>query len=72
MTQFTISIADNKASIFLEFMKNLAFVKRIEKVEDFAIPQEHKDIVRYRIKKSEENPERLLDWDNVKDNFILD
>jgi hypothetical protein len=72
MTQFTISIDDNKASIFLEFMKNLSFVKTIEKVEAFTIPEEHKNIVRERIKKSEKNPKRLLDWDDVKDNFIID
>ena len=36
------------------------------------IPDWHKEIVLERIQKSEENPERLLDWDDVKDNFILD
>ena len=75
MTQFTISITDNKAKIFLEFMKNLSFVKKIERldsVESFDIPQEHKTIVRNRIKKSEENPEILLDWDDVSENFVLD
>jgi len=75
MTQFTISITDNKASLFLEFMKNLSFVKKIEKLDNFkslVIKEEHIDIVRERIKKSDKNPERLLDWEDVKDNFILD
>jgi len=73
MTQFTISITDNKAKIFLEFMKSLSFVKKIERLDSgFVIPQEHKTIVRDRIKKSEENPEILLDWDDVSENFVLD
>ena len=72
MTQFTVSIADNKVGIFLEFMKNLAFVKTVEKVENFTIYEEHKNIVRERVKESDKNPELLLNWDDVKDDFILD
>ena len=72
MKQFTISIPDNKASIFLEFMKSISFINNIEEVDDFIITEEHKKKVRDRIRKSKENPERLLDWDNVKDDFILD
>jgi len=73
MTQFTISITDNKAKIFLEFMRNLPFVKKSESLDSgFIIPQEHKTIVRDRIRKSEENPEILLDWDDVSENFVFD
>ena len=72
MTQFTVSIADNKVGIFLEFMKNLAFVKTVEKVEDFTISEEHKNIVRERVKESDKNPDLLLNWEEVKDDFILD
>jgi len=72
MTQFTVSIADNKVGIFLEFMKNLAFVKTVEKVEDFTISEEHKNIVRERVKESNKNPELLLNWDDIKEDFILD
>ena len=72
MTQFTVSIADNKVGIFLEFMENLAFVKTVEKVEDFTISEEHKNIVRERVKESDKNPDLLLNWEEVKDDFILD
>lgn len=62
--------------MFLEFMRSVSFIKKIEeKIEeesDLIIPDEHKNIVRERIRKSEADPERLLDWDEVKDTFILD
>lgn len=71
MKQFTISIPDNKAVMFFELMNSLSFVNHIEEIDYFIIPEEHKKTVRERIKKSNENPEILLDWDDVKDNFIL-
>ena len=49
----------------MELVKQLG----IEVAEDMEIPEEHKAIVRERIKKSAQNPERLLAWDEVKDNF---
>lgn len=33
------------------------------------IPNEHQKIVIERIEKSKENPERLLDWDEVSKNL---
>ena len=45
--------------------------KGIEQVE-IDIPEEHKQIVRQRIEASKKNPEILLDWDDVKNSFILD
>ena len=36
------------------------------------ISEEHKAIVRDRIKKFDKNPERLLDWEQVHDDFQLD
>ena len=45
--------------------------KGIEQNE-ILIPEEHKRIVRKRIENSNKNPERLLDWEEIKNNFILD
>ncbi len=72
MAQFTIYISDNSSNVFLELMKNLKFVKKVERVDDYSISEGHKEIVRNRISKSDRNPEILLDWDEVKDNFILE
>lgn len=69
MKQITLNIQDNKFPFFVELIESMDFV---DIQEDFDIPDEHKKIVMERMKMSEENPERLLDWDDVKDNFILD
>jgi len=68
MKQVTLNIPDNKYQFFLELVRNLGF----DKQEDIHIPEEHKDIVRERTLKSKENPDRLLDWDDVQDNFQFD
>lgn len=37
--------------------------------DDMNIPKEHQDIVLNRMKKSKNNPERMLDWDEVSKEF---
>ena len=67
MKTYSITIPDNKEKVFIEWMKNLAFVKQIEQLSsDIDIPEEHKQIVRQRIKKMEEHPENLLSWEEVE------
>ncbi len=64
MTQFTISIPDNKAGIFFEFMKSISFIDHIEISEN--IPEAHKIIVRQRIEKYKNNPEAYLEWEEIE------
>ena len=66
MKQIAVTIPDNKESLFIELLKNISFVKRIETIEDFVIPEEQKQIVRQRMKASENDPSVLLKWDEVK------
>ncbi|MBW8324865.1 MAG: addiction module protein [Prolixibacteraceae bacterium] len=66
MKQITVTIPDNKESLFVELLKSISFVKGIETIEDFEIPEEQKQIVRRRTKASEADPSRLLNWDEVK------
>ncbi len=68
MKQVTLNIPDNKYQFFIELVNNLGF----DKPEDIHIPEEHKTIVRERTLKSKANPDRLLDWDQVQDNFRFD
>lgn len=68
MKEVTLKIPDKKFGFFMELVKQLG----IEVAEEIEIPEEHKAIVRERIKKSAQNPERLLDWDEVKDKFKFD
>lgn len=66
MKSFNITIPDNKESLFLEWMKSISFVKKIEEVTDVDIPEEHKQIVRQRIKKYENKPDSYLSWDDIE------
>lgn len=70
MKTYSITIPDSKEKVFIECMKNLAFVKQIERLNNDAdIPEEHKEIIRQRIKTTSKKD--MLDWDQVKDNFRL-
>ena len=68
MKQVILNIPENKFQFFMELVKNLGFVKTSEEV----IPEEHKQEVRRRIAASDKNPECLLDWEDVKNDFKLD
>ena len=68
MKEVTLKIPNQKFDFFMNLVKELGF-EVSEKVE---IPEEHKKVVRERVKKSEDNPQRLVEWDEVKDNFKFD
>lgn len=65
MKHLTLSIKDSKYPFFKELVQNLDFVK----ITGEDIPEEHKKIVRKRIKNS--TPEKLLDWDKAKKKLKL-
>lgn len=66
--KITLDIKDSYSSLFLNFLKTLSYVKVEEKFID--IPEQHKALIRSRIKNSKK--ENLLDWDKVKDDFKFD
>jgi len=66
MKSFTITIPDNKENIFIEMMKSISFVKKIEAKTDIDISEEHKEIVRNRIQRMEEHPESCLTWEELE------
>lgn len=68
MQEVTLKIPEKKYGFFMELIKQLGF----EVQDKIAIPKEHKKIVLDRMKKSKQNPDRLLDWENVKDDFKFD
>jgi len=72
MTKFTISIPDNKADLFLEFMRNISFVKGIEEIDTPSIPEIHKSIIRERILKNKIKPETYITWDELESDITLD
>lgn len=71
MKNFTITIPDNKESIFIEMMKSLSFVKKITAANDMDISEEQKEIVLSRMQYMEENPERCLSWEDIESKIKL-
>lgn len=68
MKEMPLKIPDKKFDFFMELIQQL----NIEVSQETEIPEEHKAIVRNRIKKSSQNSERLLDWDQLQDDFKFD
>lgn len=66
MKNFTITIPDNKESIFVEMMKSISFVKKIQAINDIEISEEQMEIVRNRIQRMKENPETCLSWEDIE------
>ncbi len=62
MKEITLKIPETKFQFFLELFGQLGL--EVVDVED--IPQWQKDEVLKRMQRSKDNPERLLEWDIVK------
>lgn len=60
MKEVTLKIPDNKYQFFMELISNLGF----DRTEEIDIPEEHKAIVRERIKNS--NPDELIPWQEAR------
>lgn len=72
MKTYSITIPDDKEKTFLEWMKNLAFVKQIEQLSsDINIPEEHKQLVRQRMKQMEEHPESMMSWEDIENKIKI-
>ncbi len=68
MKEVTLKIPNKKIDFFMELVKQLGF----EVYEPYEIPEEHKAIVRERIKRAEEDPGQIVKWEDVKDTFRFD
>jgi hypothetical protein len=64
MKQVILTIPDNKYQFFMELLKSFEYLTVEERVLE--IPEEQKAIVRERMKASDADPSRLLDWDKAK------
>ena len=68
MTTFTIHTDDKEQMNALKaVLKALKIKFEVSKEKEFEIPEEHKILVRERIKNSKEGD--LLDWEKVKNEF---
>lgn len=68
MKTITLKIPAHKIHFFEELFEQLG----LELEENTEVSEEHKTVVRERIRQSDENPERLLLWDQAKETFRLD
>ena len=63
MKEITLKIPDKDIASFLKVLQKLDYVEISEHSD---IPEQHKDIVRDRIKKSHSDPNRLQPWDEAR------
>jgi hypothetical protein len=65
MKEVTLKIPDNKLGFFMELIKQLGF----EVSEEVEIPEEHKTIVRERIKTT--NSDDLIPWKEAREQLTF-
>lgn len=65
MKEVTLKIPDSKYGFFMKLVKELGF----EISENIEIPEEHKQIVRNRIKT--EKTGELISWEEAREKFIF-
>ncbi len=66
MKSFTITIPDNKENIFIEMMKSITFVEKIQVAKEIEISEENKRIVLDRLQSIEEHPESHITWNDIE------
>ena len=67
MKEITLKIPESKISFFMELVRELG----LEEVttDDFLIPEEHKVLVRERIKNAKEDD--FIPWDEARENLTF-
>ena len=72
MTQFKVTISENSSEIFLELMKNLKFVKKVEGIDESKSAKKLKNIEHGGESNSTESTDTKLNWKDVQNDFVLD
>lgn len=72
MKQFTITIPDQEENSFIKLLKSILYITHIEESSVFDIPEEQKQLVRDRIEKYTNSPERYLTWEELENKIKLD
>lgn len=65
MKEVTLKIPDKKLGFFMELVRQLG----LEVTEEVEIPEEHKKIVRERIKTAK--PEEMVPWEEARKQFTF-
>ena len=69
MKQIVLNIPENKFNLFVEFIKNVEFIKDYNELE-MSIPKEEQNLILDRIKKTKKKD--LKQWDEVVNSFNLE
>lgn len=64
MTQFTVTVPDQEASLFAQMLKERSYAYAVETEDDYEIPEWQKEAVRKSIR--ETKPEEYKSWEEVK------
>lgn len=64
MKQVTLDIPDNKYQFFMELIQSLDFVQ----LDEIDIPEEHKSLVRERIRSAK--PEDFISWEVARKKLV--
>jgi len=68
MKEVTLRVPENKFSFFMKLINQLGYIEIPAEEKD--VPEHHKKIISARSKNLK--TEDLLDWDKIKNDFILD
>lgn len=72
MKQFTITIPDDKVNRFLELMKRISFISKIEVTSSIDVPFEQQETVNERIEKYGDDIKNYKEWDDIEKNIKHD
>jgi len=65
MTQFAITIPNNKSAFFFKLMKSISFIKDIQVISNTYIPEFHKEIIDQRLEHAKQYPAAFENWDKT-------
>jgi hypothetical protein len=68
MKQVTLNIPENKYDLFIEFIKNIEFIKKYNEI-NISVSEEEQAVILDRIKNMPKS--NLRKWSEVKDSFNL-
>lgn len=68
MKEITLKVPDHKIDFIMELIEQLG----LEVSKDIEFPEEQKETVREDIRKSDENPDFIINWDEEKDDYKRD
>ena len=73
MKQISIQIEDDQVPFVIDLLEKFDFVKIEESINNnYSLSKRQMELVEIERRKAKENPESLLNWDDVKDSIFAD